>query len=399
MKEATNRMAQIGKLCFYLGLFLEVLVVILDKSEIRNGLEGQLFRLTFLLFCIKICLTKYTRREWAAIFLAGLVAVLCYLCSTRDEAVRAAVFLASMKGIDHKKAMKFVFWLTTAGMGLLAILSLTGILGTVYEVTQGYGFKENTMRLCLGLGNSNAFACMIWALSTLGIYLYHEKFRPWHYILFEVFSYLLYRATLCRTVFMIMAVTILAAAIMQYCRGLQQNKWVYGGGTFLLLAGIGFSVYAAYVSDWYEFMPGWVVKLDSILTGRIASICDFTNGGGVLENWRLFGKPDYVEYFDMGYVRLFWWYGIIPGICVAAALCLLLWQCRRQRDYMGFVLVMSFALYTVIEAHVVSVYIARNYVLLLLGAYWPMMLMCGKCKGQKKEVYWWKFLSLFQKGR
>lgn len=395
MKETTKWMEQIGKLCFYLGLFLEVLIVILDKSEIRNGLEGQMFRITFLLFCVKICLTKYSRREWAAVLAAGVVAAACYLCSTRDEAVRAAVFLASMKGIDHKKAMKFVFWMMVTGMSVLAVLSLSGMLGTVYEVTQGYGIKENTLRLCLGLGNSNAFACMIWTLMTLGIYLYHKKFRLWHYILLAAFSYLVYRATLCRTVFLIMAMTVTAAVVMQYCKKVQQKKWVYLGGIFVFLAGIAFSVYAASVSDWYEFMPPRVVKLDRILTGRIASICDFTNGGGVLENWRLFGKPNYVEYFDMGYVRLFWWYGIIPGICVVAVLCLLIWHCRTCNDYMGFVLVMSFAVYTVIEAHVVSVYLARNYVLLLLGAYWMDMLWPGGKKAPQKEAYWWRFWTLF----
>ena len=59
---------------------------------------------------------------------------------------------------------------------------------------------------------------------------------------------------------------------------------------------------------------------------------------------------------------------------------------------MGFVLTLSFAVFTVIEAHAVSVYIARNYVLFLLGMYWMGML------GQKrKEVYWWKFPTLLKR--
>ena len=40
---------------------------------------------------------------------------------------------------------------------------------------------------------------------------------------------------------------------------------------------------------------------------------------------------------------------------------------------MGFVLILSFAVFTVVEAHIVSVYIARNYILFLLGAYWTGM--------------------------
>ena len=55
---------KIGEACFWLGLIIELLIVIVDKSAYMNPLESQLFRLTFLLFCIKITLTKYTTKEW-----------------------------------------------------------------------------------------------------------------------------------------------------------------------------------------------------------------------------------------------------------------------------------------------------------------------------------------------
>ena len=44
---------KIGEACFWLGLMIELLIVIVDKSAYINPLESQLFRLTFLLFCIK----------------------------------------------------------------------------------------------------------------------------------------------------------------------------------------------------------------------------------------------------------------------------------------------------------------------------------------------------------
>lgn len=395
MKKRKISPDQIGAFCFYLGLALEILIVILDKSRIRNDLEGQMFRVTFALFAVKIACTRYRLREWAAILAAGLVAGICYLFSTRDEAVRVVVFVASMKGIDYRKAMKVVFWGSAAGMALLALLSIAGILGTVFEVSEGFGVKEGSFRMCLGVGNSNALACMLWALMTLGIYLYHERFRLWHYGVLGAFSLLVYWATLCRTVVLVMLATVALAAVLSSVKELQSTMWVYMCGILMFLAGIAFSAYAAYISDWYSFMPKWVGTVDRLLTGRITSIYSFANGGGVMENWKLFGDPSYVEFFDMGYVRLFYWYGIIPGTLCVITLCLLLWQCRRQRDYMGFVLVLSFGLYTVIEAHAVSVYIARNYVLLLLGGFWTCML--GAESG--KEAYFWNFYRLFERGK
>lgn len=382
--------------CFCLGLLLEILILILDKSSWINPFEGQMFRISFLSFALKVCFTKYSRNEWLAIIGTLLLAGTCYLVSTRDEAVRVVVFVAAMKGVDYKKAMKKVFWGTVFGMTVLAGLAFAGVLGEVVDVGAGYGFKEEMTRLCLGVGNSNALACMLWALMTLGIYLYHEKMRKWHYALLLAFCVLVYVATVTRTALLVMAATVFLAFILQYSKRLQSSAWVYVCGIFTVLAGLGFSVWAAYISDWYEYLPAWVVKIDRILTGRITSIYPFANGGGVLENWKLFGDPSYVEYFDMGYVRLFFWYGIIPGIFCVLVLCLLIWECRKQKDHMAFVLVMSFALYTVIEAHAVSVYIGRNYVLLLLGAFWPYML-CGS--SEQRTSYWWRSWELFKEGK
>ena len=39
-----EKIEQFGRICFYAGLLLELLIVILDKSSWINPLEGQMFR-------------------------------------------------------------------------------------------------------------------------------------------------------------------------------------------------------------------------------------------------------------------------------------------------------------------------------------------------------------------
>lgn len=393
-KEREMKIERAGLVCFYIGLLIEILILILDKCSWTNPVEGQMFRVSFLFFALKVCTTKYSFREWCAIAAAGAVAAVCYLVSTRDEAVRMVVFVIAMKGVDHRRALKTVFWCTVAGMIVLAGLAFAGVLGEVVDTSVGYGFKEGTFRLCLGVGNPNALAIMIWALMTLGIYLYYERLKVWHYGLLFVLTVLVYLVTVTRTALLTMLATLAGAVMLRYIKKLQTAAWVYLSGIMLLFAEIGFSIYAAYVSDWYDYLSDFALKADRILTGRIVSINGFDNGGGILENWRLFGDPDYVEYIDMGYVRLFFWYGIIPGAFCILFTCLLLWQCRKQRDYMGFVMTMSFVVSTLAEAHAVSVYIARNYVLFLMGAYWIRIIdkRADGCRG----AYWWRFWELFQ---
>ena len=294
-----------GSALFYTGLLVELLILILDKSSWTNPYEGLMFRVSFLFFAMKLCITKYSAKEWAAIIGAGIIAGICYLVSTRDEAVRVVFFVAAMKGMYGKRVLKTVFWTTIAGLVVLAGLAFAGVLGEVIDAGQGYGFKEGMNRLCLGVGNSNALSILVWALMTLGIYLYHEKMHLWHYVFLLAMCGVTYIATVTRTSLLMMLFTIALAAAMQYVPKLRASKWVYGGGIAAVLACLGFSVWAAKISKWHEFLPDWVVKIDRIITGRITSIYAFENGGGVLKNWRLFSDPDYVEYFDMGYVRLF----------------------------------------------------------------------------------------------
>ena len=109
-KEKKCSLEKTGAVLFYIGLFLELLILILDKSAWLNPFEGQMFRVSFLFFAMKLCITKYSAKEWAAIIGAGLIVGVCYLVSTKDEAVRIVVFVAAMKGLDGKKVLKCVFW-------------------------------------------------------------------------------------------------------------------------------------------------------------------------------------------------------------------------------------------------------------------------------------------------
>ena len=61
-------MAGIGAACFWAGLLLELLIVVMDISAYINPIEGQLFRLTFLLFAVKVLCSRFSRREWLRSF-------------------------------------------------------------------------------------------------------------------------------------------------------------------------------------------------------------------------------------------------------------------------------------------------------------------------------------------
>ena len=59
-----------------------------------------------------------------------------------------------------------------------------------------------------------------------------------------------------------------------------------------------------------------------------------------------------------------------------------MWYCIRKKEYMAFVMMVSFAVYSIVEAHAVSVYLARNYVLFLFGMYWVNIVDAKDRKGR-----------------
>ena len=398
-KQFGGKLAGIGQFCFYAGLVLELLIVIIDKSAYINPVEGQLFRITFILFLIKVCCTKFSLKEWLWLLVFLLLAGSCYMFSGRDEAVRLVVFCAAFKNIDSKKSLKYTFWITLSGCILLVVLAVTGIFGNMYIVDEG----DRGIRYCFGLGHPNAFYCMYWVLVSLGIYLYWEKMKSWIYALIFLAGIWLYFLTNSRTGIIILLFSLLLSLFLAYGKNIRDSRWLYIAGIAAFLFCVGMSVWMAY----YEPYEGPFYPYDRFFTGRITSMNTLEGGGGILRNWSLFSRPENTKYFDMGYVRLFYWYGIIPGAVYVILYAMLIWQCYKKKNYMGFMMVLSFALYTMLEAHFISVYLGRNYALFLTGAYWSDMLHCRRQKlraggepsaeGEIQEEYWWQGWRFFMK--
>lgn len=379
-----------GEACFWIGLVIELLIVIVDKSAYINPLESQLFRLTFLLFCIKIALTKYSAGEWITVLLAGSILFLSYLANGRDEAVRVVALVAACKGMDIKKVMKVVFWTTLAGCAALMVLSVTGIYGAV-SVTADYGRGGMETRYTLGMGHPNALHCMLWLVVVLAVYCYADVLKWYSYAAFLVLDVVLYTFTASKTGVIVWALFVVAVFAMRYGKACRDNKAAYLLGAAVVAGCIVFAVAGSHIENTYETPDSLMHKLDKLLNGRYQSC--YAVEAARLENWKVFASPDNTAYFDAGFVRLFYWYGIIPGILYIGMNACLLYQGYKQKDDVLLVMIVSFSVYNLMEAHFISEYLLRNYLLVLMGHYWYQPFE-GK---YRFEGYFWQVRSLLGK--
>ena len=362
-----EKMNKIGNLCFWIALVIESVIVMIDKSAYINPWEGKLFRLTFVLFCIKVITTQYSKKEWIAIAIAGILVSISYLVNDKDEVVRAAVFVISCKNIDVKKILKVVLGITLAGSVILFVLAASGTFGAM-TMTANFGRGPFPgiveTRYCFGMGHPNAFQCMMYMMTVLCLYIYIERMKWYHFVLLFLINVITYHYTDSNTAMLVIGATIIGAAIMKYVPILKNLKWIYWLSAAFVLALVIFSAVGSYTGRETQFM----YDLDQVLNGRFQYAHAIENAR--VENWTLFSNRANTEFFDQGFIRLFYWYGIIPGIMYVLANLYLIYQSYQKKDYMLLIIVVGFSLFSMMEAHLVSVYILRNYLFILLGSYW-----------------------------
>ena len=378
MEKRKELFSKIAVYSFYMAIVLEVLIVIVDKSALSNPIEGRLFQLTFLLCFIKVCLTRYSWKEYLVLALFLGLGAVSYLTTGRNEIVRVVMLIAACKNIDMKHCLKIVFYLTLIGCVMIMLFSVIGIGGEMV-LEQDYGRGSVERRYTLGMGHPNALQCMVWALTSLGLYLYYEKMKWYQYVVVFLINVVFFLLTDSKTALLVATYTIFAFATVTYVKNKRLMSWFSGGNILLCTGSIFLSVMAAKdAMCMYEYYTRgirtdkavFLSKLDGFLNGRIASLFETKNFEGTMQTWSLFSRPENHYFFDMGWVRLFYWYGIIPATLAILVLLVFMFYFIRENKTSEIVLITAFAVYTIVEAHAVSEYMARNYVLFVIAMYW-----------------------------
>ena len=356
---------------FYLGLAAEILLVIWDKSSWTDPYMGQICRMTFLLFavCCACSVRKSTMAEDIVFAIGVLIGALSWRFGGRNDLLRIVIFLRAAGTVSVPRAMKVTFVSSVMGCLGLVGLAFAGIQGHLYQ-TYDYGHGVET-RWDLGLGHPNSLHCMAAMLLIFALYLFEKRMKLYLYVLLGVGNVLLYGLTRSNTAFAISMLALMLSLLLHYGKKLAAGNAVYFLGELFLFGGLLFSVFCGI----YRPSGHWLLeKLDHVLTGRISSLWTTTFHEGTLSTWKWFGQRLNVCYFDLGWLRVVYWYGVIPALVIIGLTFALLEHARKTRDKAAFMLLLCFGLYTVFEAHLVSAYIGRNYALFIAALYLPKML-------------------------
>lgn len=356
---------------FYAGLLIELAAVILDKSSYTNPYESLMFRISFLMFSIRFvyCLKRFDRRELAAAAAALAVGIACWHWSGRNDLIRFAVFLCACRTVNIRKAAETSFLVTLGGCLAIVLLSISGIMGHLYQ-TYDYGHGLET-RWDLGFGHPNSLHCMVSMLIILGLYLYEKQMKMYLYLLLFILELLMFYLTRSNGGFLLGASALIISLAMRYSQKVRCGNALYRTGEIALAGGIVFTVIVAILKPSEH---RWLARIDDILTGRLLTLWKTTFHEGTLSTWHWFGSRLNTFYFDLGWLRLVYWYGVIPAVLILILTFAILEAVRKRHDGAAFMMLICCAVYTVFEAHLVSVYIGRNYLLFIAAQYLPVLL-------------------------
>lgn len=373
---------KIVNMLFYTALTIELFFMVLEKSEISIPFISHVFRVTFLLTFVAVLIMRHDRKEWLIIIAIFAFTFVCYRITGRNELLRFSMFMLAARDINLEKTMKYWFYLCLAGFILIAILALTGVMGDIY-VDADFGRGSVERRYTLGFGHPNTLCGCVYVILLLWLWLYGRKSGIISYLAWIIGTIVLYKLSVSRTIILIFMMTIALAMIARYVPAIREKKLVYVfAGLVSPVLCVVISVVAAIASKyrWTVLDNGevlWqtgnelVAKLDEILNGRIANLYyDSQTHEGAIETWKLFSGRNSDRIFDMGWVRLYYWYGIIPATIIVLLILLLIYFCYKEKDIWTVLLVFSLGVYTVIEATFVSRYIGRNLLIPIAAVYY-----------------------------
>lgn len=369
--------AKVGNTLFYIALTFELILMIVEKSEVTIGIESHLFRITFLIALSAVVITEHSQKEWLAIAAVWLFTIVCYKLSGKNDLLRIATFMLAAKNIDLKKAMKCAFYLCLAGFGIIALLSVLGIAGDISLTTDfGRSVGEET-RFVFGFGHPNTLFSSSYLLLLLWIWLYGKSSKAYQFILAFVMMGIVSVITVSRTGMIIIFFTFVIAGIIKLLPVLENKKWPYIVMTIIspiscvtasvLSAWLVIKAYAETLSPRFGEIYWAFEKITNYRISNLYFAGD--DHDGVITSWKLFSGHNSEEFFDMGWVRIFYWYGIIPGIIIVALILLFCYLCLKQKDLWTMVIILSLGIYTFVEATFISRYIGRNPFLLVFAVY------------------------------
>lgn len=325
----------------YFGFF-----ILLSIAKGLGLYEGQkLFILLVVpaLLCggLKILLSSYTKRQWAALMLLLFLTGLVYVQSLELAIFFIMFMILGMKNVSLQKVFRLGLWVWAVCAVVLCLISFTRLEHTVYRVAQKLGMGY-VFRWSLGFTHPNILHITYLMLCALILYELADRLSLKHFVILMFGNILVFFYSISYTGFAIVTVLLLGGMYVKIRPRFCLFEKILAN---LVLPAIILVSFILPLVFWDARFAQSLGKLNEIVNTRIEVASYFFKP----ECMSLFGvkgsylvQAQYYQTIDSSYVWAFIHYGIIPFILLMLAYLVLIADCTRKQKTRELVLIIGF---------------------------------------------------------
>lgn len=360
-------------LLFYIGMWIEMIWSSLYYASFHMPFATILVFIAMQCFAFRIILTEHSSKEliWIGILIA--LGIACEFYTTRGFVLRAVLLILASKGIELKRVLKHYLIVNVVACTVIICVSGLGIAGVWMEENAYRAVDEVQNRYVLGFNSPNTTHYVLIRLGLVAMYIWWDKIKLWHTIVFLGINYMLYILTDSRTGFIVGVIAVILTIFFKYFSIIKDWKIWYYMGIIMILTMAVFSLHFLhwnfYEYDTLRTCPDYVYKVNDMLVGRIHQALKYTQDIELSP----IGTRQSGVYCDMGYIKFFLQEGfLIYGIYLVTVFKMILKQ-YRIKDYAGYIIIIAISFRMFMESSFVP-FVFQNVILLLLIGNWSELL-------------------------
>ena len=368
MKAKENR-CRILDYIFILVSCEEMVLGILHLCKYEFPIKRYLLWGFLLVYLLKAMMNRYSRREkiiFAALMVLGGI---LYFQSGINIGIKAPIYIFALKGIDIRKLFKgfLLSMVVTVSTIMLSSLLLGGGTAYVRDIRSERGF--NGVRYCLGFTSPNITQYLLFIILVY-LFLIYEKKMNWIKTGLYFAGYLLiYYFTNSYTGLVMGVLLVIIILFGKKIKLEGMENLLFGLFVGIMCLFLRISLLAASRRERGMLMEG----INYLISGRMDQLFDVDANNAMyafpgLQNWHLFSDKLNKNWFDLGYVQIFYYYGIVMGSCYLLFVAFTMWRARVRKDVLGMSLVMCLCIYLFMESRYFSNYLTFDFLLMVSSA-------------------------------
>lgn len=361
-------MKKIIQILFYVASCMELAMGIWQFSQFhQSGISWSRYLLWgfLLIYLLMMFQNTYTAKEKLIFSIMMIFGVLLYWHTGINTGIKAPIYIMALKGIDCRYLAKGFHFTIIGSISFIMLYALMAVQDSifVFDVRTNRGFQG--MRFCLGFTDPNLLQIVLFAAFTFTFLLYGKRMRSRSLLISLVIYFGITFLTDSQTGFLVgMFITVGMIII-------RKNKWTRISDVYFIIFVTGMSVMllisflaAADIEKGF-----WMNHINHFISGRMNQLELYTNTQDYalpyIENWHLFSARENKNWYDLGYIQLFYYYGIVVGCCYLAFVCHAVREAWMKRDSLGILLITGLCIYLFMESRYFTNYLTSDYLLMV----------------------------------